>query len=588
MSRCSTIAVFLGGLTAACGGDSATDVADVDVDASALTLDAPPPDAFVDLAGPLFAPDHVVQVDITMAPADWDALRLQTRTIASVIEGRCLDQPMPSPFTSFTADVAIDGAALPQVAIKKKGFIGSLDDTKPSLKLDLDDLTPGQRFLGLERITLNNARQDASLVRQCLSYPLFAAAGIVAPRCNFAQVTVNGDDLGVYVHVESMDRRFVRSRFAAPDGPFFEGTLSDFRPAWVNTFEAKGGEVAGGRAALDGLTTALDTASDASLLDAIAPYVDLDHFLTFWATEIITNHWDGYANDRNNFFVYGDPTSGQLQFVPWGVDATLQPDATFDGLGNANGPVAVAAAGMLANRLFALPAVRAQFLARQTALLDEIWDEVALDAEVDRMAALLDARVPAAQHARWVTGLASVRAFIAERRADLTAAIADGPTWDAPLPGYPCFDVAATVSATFATTYGTLGTNNPFATGSGTFAITIDGVTTELTPVGASAGTDAGAAANQAGVIQIFGIRPSDGHILVLSIGSRPSALAPRTVDVGIFDGYGAMYDYDPVADQASYAGLLLGSVTLTAADDSAGAAVTGTLAANVDVPGAP
>ena len=40
------------------------------------------------------------------------------------------------------------------------------------------------------------------------------AAGVVAPRCNFATVTVNGQLIGLYVHVESIKKQFVGRHFA--------------------------------------------------------------------------------------------------------------------------------------------------------------------------------------------------------------------------------------------------------------------------------------------------------------------------------------------------------------------------------------
>ena len=175
-----------------------------------------------------------------MAPADWDALRVQTRSITEMIEGDCLAQPFPSPFTKFAATVTIDGTRLDQVGIKKKGLLGSLNTEKPSLKLDFDEYVAGQRYLGLEKLTLNNANQDPAYVRQCLAYAMFRKAGLVASRCNFARVRVNGADLGVYVNVESVDHEFTRRNFANGDGNLYEGTLSDFRPGWTGTFDPKG------------------------------------------------------------------------------------------------------------------------------------------------------------------------------------------------------------------------------------------------------------------------------------------------------------------------------------------------------------
>jgi hypothetical protein len=40
-----------------------------------------------------------------------------------------------------------------------------------------------------------------------------------------------------------------------------------------------------------------------------------------WASEIYSSHWDGYAINRNNFFVNFDK-SGKVSLLPWGADQT--------------------------------------------------------------------------------------------------------------------------------------------------------------------------------------------------------------------------------------------------------------------------
>lgn len=581
--RCSTLEVMrrLPGMLplllvlAACGSDSK-----VGPDAAGA-IDAPPADAYVDRAGPFFDPEHVVEVSIAMAAGDWDTLRGQTRTLASVLEGDCLAHPAPSPFSDFHAQVTIDGTSFPDVVIHKKGFLGSLDPVKPSLKIDLDDFVAGTRYLGLEKITLNNSRQDPSYMRTCLAYKAFRDAGIAAPRCNFAHVRVNGTDLGVYVNVESVDHKFTAAHFADGTGELFEGTLSDLRTGWLGTYDVKGD---GDMAVLQPLATALETASDANLMTALAPYIDVDQFLTYWAMEIILNHWDGYANDRNNYFIYNDPTSGKLVFIPWGPDATFQPSATFGGIGNQTGPVAIAAAGILTNRLFLAPQTRQLILDRERQLLANLYDEAKLGAEVTRMETLITPIADAVQGTGWHANIAGVRNFITNRRQRLTTALDAGPTWTQPLAGYPCLDIQAHVEGTFSTTYGTNNAANPFTTGSGTFQLTMGGQTVALTPVGATAGTDA---AGQA-VVKIFGQRASDGHIIVVSMSVPTSRFFPRAIDIGFFDGNGGVFDFNPTTMMATQVGTMLGSMTLTQGSTTAGAMVSGSFSGNADVQGSP
>ena len=137
----------------------------------------------------LFARQHLLRVDITLPEGDWTALRMQTRSMATALSLR----PGPTPFSYFRGDVTVNGTKLSSVGIRKKGFIGSLDNVRPSLKIKLNHFDDGTRTLeGMDRLTLNNNRQDRSLASQYLSYHLFHQAGVPAPRCNLAVVTVNG------------------------------------------------------------------------------------------------------------------------------------------------------------------------------------------------------------------------------------------------------------------------------------------------------------------------------------------------------------------------------------------------------------
>ena len=571
----------------ACGDSSTDDPDDGGADRDAGGSDAALADAApeVDPSDSHFEPDHIVEISITLDAADWNTLRLQTRTIRSVIEGDCLAGPIPSPFTVYPASLTVDGTTFDQVGVKKKGFFGSLDTDKPSLKIRFDEHVPGLEYLGLEKLTLNNAHQDPSLLRQCLAYQTFARAGVVVPRCNFAHVRVNGADLGVYVNVEPIDHALTRRRYADGSGPLYEGALSDFRADWVNTFDPKGD---GDRSDLQPIVLALESASDAQLVAELTPHLDVDRFITYWAMEVLTNHWDGYANDKNNFFVYNDPTTGQLQFMPWGVDATFQPGATFGDLGTTDGPIAVAAAGILTNRLFAVAATRATFLDRQRELLQTAWSEPALLAELDRMESLIAPIADATQGTGWHGAVDEVRAFVNGRRAALAAALDARPPWDDPLDGYPCLAIVGHVDATFSTTYGTLGGGSPLTSGAGTMSITTGGVTTTLSPIGVVSGLDPDPApgAEAGALIQVLGVRSSDGHILVASISIPTYGFAPRLVDLGFFDGFGAVFDYDPDTDTAESLGFLLGTMDLTQGVAVANAPVAGNFHANIDTQG--
>lgn len=107
-----------------------------------------------------------------------------------------------------------------------------------------------------------------------------------------------------------------------------------------------------------------------------------------------------------------------------------------------------------------------------------------------------------------------------------------------------------------------------------------------LTPVGATAGRDPspepGRPASE--LVQVFGRRGSDGHIVALVMAWPQPWFTPFVFEIGFSGVFGIAIDYDPTTDTATEIGFLLGDVTLTAARAQAGAPVAGTLHANADL----
>jgi hypothetical protein len=231
--------------------------------------------------------DRVLEVHVEMDPADFEMLRNETRTWEDFLGfDNCGEEPWPNPFNWYEANVTIDGQTIDTVGIRKKGFIGSLSVEKPSFKVDLDQYLAGQELNGVARFTFNNSKQDASFARTCLSYDFFRRAGIPAPRCNFAHIVVNDEDLGVYVNVETIKEPFLARNFPTATGKLWEGTGSDFWPGlWSGTFEAETDAAEEDRTQLDATATALSTLSSDALLDALEPLVDIDQVIHYWAAE---------------------------------------------------------------------------------------------------------------------------------------------------------------------------------------------------------------------------------------------------------------------------------------------------------------
>jgi spore coat protein CotH len=517
----------------ACSSDeaSAPDAGPID-DASPL-VDA------IDRSDELFAPGRILEVELELPEASWDALRSQTRNLLSVLSGDCLAEPFPSPFTYFEGTATLDGVTFERVGIRKKGFIGSLSADKPSLKVKLDEYLADRDHQGIETFTFNNSQQDPSYVRQCVSYDIFRKAGVPAPRCSFAHVTVNGRDLGLYVHVESLNKQFIQRHFTDDSGNLYEGTLSDFRPEFVNTFEAKSNEETTDRSDLQEVVEAAQL-PDGQLVPALQQHIDLEGFLTFWATEVLVRHWDGYASNTNNFYVYHDPVSDQFEFIPWGTDGTLQPNPLV-----ANQPPdSVFASGVLARRLYLAPSTQASYLERLRGLLETVWNEAEVLDSIDRMEASIRT-LAAAGNPSFADAVEEVRDMVLSRRGEIESELASGPPPWTQAPTEPlCFEPLGTLDLTFSTTWGTIGNDDIFATGTGAFAATINGMPAEVTTVGSKAGWDPDSAEPRAAIQAAAQL--ADGSFYIAFIQVVPYAFTPGMIQHDLFTVFGGLIHWVP------------------------------------------
>ena len=541
---------------------------------------AHPSDAF-------FALDRVMDISIEIAPTDWDTLRHQTRTFEDLIaeiEAYGLSRPFASIYTWFGATVTVDGETHADVGVRKKGFLGSQSDTKPSLKLRFDKYVDDQSLGGvMERMTLNNSRQDPSMVNTCLSYRVFAAAGNPAPRCNFATVSVNGTDLGLYVHVEEIKAPFLLRHFGSAEGNLYEGTVSDFTPTYRGTIEKKNNEDADDWSDIDAVVAALQDQSDAGL-EALGEIVDLDRFLTFWAAEVLIGHWDGYAGDRNNYWFYREP-GGRFVFIPWGPDDTfhLKDDPNpFDNISDP--PPSVLALTAIPNRLYSHPDWQAAYVARLKEILDTAWNEDELLAAVDEMAAIVQQHALPADRAAAAADTERVRKFILKREGEILADLTpEPPDWPEPDAYVPPADASGTLEFAFETTWGSNASPNPLEEGT-ISGLHLDGSPESVEDMGVFAGHSS---PDESGLLPeidkpasiIVAGLDDDGSVSGMTLVVDPGLLAPGArLVIGADAIAGGVWSIPPGAAAPDwFSPFTEGTLQLSEAAAAPGAAIVGT-----------
>ncbi len=351
---------------------------------------APPPDTDW-----LFDPTVVYEIDLSLPQASRDALAID-------------------PDTYVAGTFALSGPAGTYgplaVGVRLKGHNSFRDlGGKAAFKVKFG----GQRFHGLEKLTLNNMVQDPSMLHETIGYEAFRATGVAAPRVGFAYVTVDGDDYGVYANVETMDSVALARWFESTRHLYEGAAAADVTPGGAGGFEIDEGD----EEDLSDLEALIDAVADdeGSFSDRMDGIADLQQMVRMWATEKYIGQWDGYGSQEGpfwprNYFLHSDAT-GVFTMLPWGLDQALSlrlpygvsAGVIFDGC-LADSECAAAYAAAVADVRATVGALHLEDKAQQVATVLEPWQ--AID--------------PRREHSleQIAEGVAAARTFLAERPAD--------------------------------------------------------------------------------------------------------------------------------------------------------------------------
>ena len=342
----------------------------------------------------LFDPARVRVVELEIPPASMQAMEAEAVG----------PWPYPPQRHYQPGRLIFDGQVFDGIGVKVKGGCGSSRHTtqKAGLKISLnwdDPAVPGcpttRRLSGQTHVTLNNMVQDPTFERERLGYQVWRAMGVPAPRAVHVRVKVNGQDWGLYLHVESFDRRFLQRWFPSNDGMMYEGgPFCDVVPGQIPP--------AGGLQCWDQSfsTTACDTPgegedpTDWSLLQQLGAdvaalpagqfypgvdaFFDYDEFLSSWGVGSVLNNWDGYQyGNVNNYRVYHDPSTDRWALLQSGIDNTFDSNPNFDFW---------SASSVLAQRCLQEPACKAAFAAK-VARANDVFEGLDLASEAERIQA---------------------------------------------------------------------------------------------------------------------------------------------------------------------------------------------------------
>jgi len=195
-----------------------------------------------------------------------------------------------------------------------------------------------------------------TLQGQVTAYDLQRALKLTQQRNSFANVFVNGINMGVYNMVEELDKRWLHTYFKSNKGNLYQGTwyatlnyrgddpklyqnwnISNWNGRWICfPYEQKGDGNFQRFADLVAVLSQQKT-PDRDFSAKILEIFDVEKYLRYLIADIMLGYVDGYACGDNNFYLYDNPTTGLFEFIGYGYssdifgfDDSIPKNATWD------------------------------------------------------------------------------------------------------------------------------------------------------------------------------------------------------------------------------------------------------------------
>lgn len=243
------------------------------------------------------------------------------------------------------ARLSFQGEDVGPVGLRFKGAHGTLDlclgangellCPKLSMKLDFSHIFPDCRFYRTREVNLHSMQWDPTKLHERLAYELYRELKVQAPRSAWANVTVNGESLGIFSLVEEIDQAFVDANWPKQA----DGDL--YKEAWpknaLPTYYHSRLVTEPNRAKVDaflGFYEALTAAGQdgQALSKVLAARTDKALLSRYMAVDDALINWDGvttfYVTDddswtgNHNYFWYRRPKDDKFQLIPWDLDGT--------------------------------------------------------------------------------------------------------------------------------------------------------------------------------------------------------------------------------------------------------------------------
>ncbi|MFT5384926.1 MAG: hypothetical protein ACI81W_002328, partial [Saprospiraceae bacterium] len=159
---------------------------------------------------------------------------------------------------------------------------------------------------------------------------------IPASRSNHVLLFINNTYWGLYINIEHVDEEFVQLRFGGELGNLYKCLWPATLEYWGTNPDSYKAET-GGRRIYDLKTNTdeddysdiahfisiLNNTSNDNLPCELEKVFDVQNYLKVIAMDVLTANWDGPIYNKNNFYLYQNPQTGKMQYIPYDTDNTF-------------------------------------------------------------------------------------------------------------------------------------------------------------------------------------------------------------------------------------------------------------------------
>lgn len=407
LTQCGRLAVFLAVAACGCSNARAALICGERLFADGFDAPAAPADCITSAA--FFDDSEVREIRLVFVDPNW---------YQTLFDAHANDDTDPA----FPASFASQGVQIAKVGVRMKGHSSfAYPGTKKSFKIDFNYYdppgTPGSRetaFYELKKLNLNNSVYDPTMMREKLFMDFARRFVPTAVRVVHCRLYINGAYYGLYSAVEQVDKPFLKSRFGSGDeGNLWKGAapdditdpLDDFGSdlTWLGSlprpyyeeYQLKTNEEENDYGELIHFIDVLNNTPPAALPATIEPIADVPDILAGLAVSNLFGHLDSYIGSAHNYYLYDRSDNGRMTHILWDANMSF---GTFR-FGTGTNPPLLSALFLptpaatqprpLLSKLWAVPEYQRRYLRDVARMLRGGFDTATMQAEIDRIAALI-------------------------------------------------------------------------------------------------------------------------------------------------------------------------------------------------------